>query len=34
MVVDVRVTQPLASSTVAAAAWGTGASTEAKDELE
>ena len=34
MVVDVCVTHPLASSAVAAAAWGTGVSTEAKDVLK
>ena len=32
--VDVCVTQPLASSAFAAAAWGTGVSAEAKDALK
>ena len=34
MVVDVCVTHPLASCAVAAAAWGTGVSAEAKDALK
>ena len=34
VVVDVCVTHPLASSVVAAAAWGTGVSAEAKDTLK